>query len=636
MPGSWYFREMNQKQSRQGDIPTKHALDEDTNTFVREVLQNANDAGPVNKDEPVVVTFRFTHITENECREFKSALKWDDQLLPHLDAAAEEETDLSLEHFLNDKSDELVLLTIEDQNTQGLSGKEDADESNYTALVRDMHRSNKDDTQGGSHGVGGTVLWAFSGISTVLFTSNPVERDGHEPPRFVGRSYLPDHLIGDNLYKGYGWFGQPDPDDETGRHISLWGNDADSTAASLYGNRPDEFGTTTTIVGFREPGEGQPTGENMVETVELFKRSAVENFWPAILRGNLKVKVQGPEDDSPQPANLETVNSVEPFVDSYRRMYKNDGKVGEPGGVKSEHVDFDFPTRSDGADTPDQGTVTVSVRTAGPSDDERRNQIAVFRGSGMVVQYVDLSDVAKYGADFHGILAAGRARASPEREPDDADLHVEKLLRAAEPAAHDEWTGTPRLKNEYNDYPVGRVGLVKSLQGSRLRDTVRDLITDDDESDGERISNFEKWFPGARNESTSDGPSPPSPSTPSVSSINRDIHDFSFNGTRWTFDVSIEPNVDTDEGWEVKLWLTQLIENGGDGERISIDSVETVNVEVEDAICGIDASGNAFVQASSPGAVRLRCQSRETGRLDPTSGRIGRTGIRHELVEDEE
>ena len=188
MSGSWYFREMNQKQSRQGDIPTKHALDEDTNTFVREVLQNANDAGPVDEDEPVVVTFRFAHLTGDECREFKSALQWDDQLLPHLDAAAEEETDLSLEHFLNDESDELVLLTVEDQNTQGLSGKEDADESNYTALVRDMHRSNKDDTQGGSHGVGGTVLWAFSGISTVLFTSNPVKRDGHKPPRFVGRS----------------------------------------------------------------------------------------------------------------------------------------------------------------------------------------------------------------------------------------------------------------------------------------------------------------------------------------------------------------------------------------------------------------------------------------------------------------
>lgn len=182
MTCEWYFDRSNQKNSRQGDIPTKHAFDADVETFVREVLQNANEAGPVDEGEPVRVTSRFRQLTAGDgLEEFNSAFRWDEQFRTHLEGAATEEQDVSIRQFLENDTDELILLTIEDENTEGLSGAEDADESNYTALVRDMHRSNKDDTQGGSHGVGGTVLWAFSGVSTVLFTSTPEEPEGGTP-----------------------------------------------------------------------------------------------------------------------------------------------------------------------------------------------------------------------------------------------------------------------------------------------------------------------------------------------------------------------------------------------------------------------------------------------------------------------
>jgi hypothetical protein len=620
----WYFDELSQKESRQGDIPTKHALDADISTFVREVLQNANDAGPVDAEKPIEVTFRFQHLERGDgLGEFEEAFQWDDELRAHLEGAAEEEQDLSLHQFLENETDDLVLLTIEDKNTVGLSGAEDADESNYTALVRDMHRSNKDETEGGSHGVGGTVLWAFSGISTVLFCSNPVELDDEEPPRFVGRSYLPDHTVHGELHKGYGWFGRPDPDDSEGRHISLWGEDAKNTATALGTVRPDEYGTSSTVVGFREPGEPQPTGDALEDMIDDIQTAAVENFWPAIRRQRLQVYVEGPRDDEPRPADFQTIDEVQPFRDAYESLYSADGELGEPGATANSVIEFDFPDRSDGSETPETGEATLSVRTADPSDEEFRNKVAVFRGAGMVVQYVDMDDVAKYGSDFHAVLACGEARTELGEEPSFVDRNVEQLLRAAEPAAHNKWTGTPRLKNEYSGR---RVGTVKDLQGGLLRDDLRELVAEDDGGAGERLESFEKLFPTGRSGAGGGGGGT---SPPSVDKIERDLHELVFEDDHWEFELTLRRTEEGD-GWRARVWLTQLFEDGGEGEKLQIDDVTPLDgaskedVQLDDGVVDVRGSGS--------GSLRLRCSSARTGPPDPTSGRTARTGVRHELV----
>lgn len=624
MSCEWYFDKLNQKETRQGDIPTKHALDADIETFVREVLQNANDAGPVRKDEPIEVTFRFRHLRSSELDTFRKEFGWDD-LLPHLEGAAEEEQDLSLQQFLDNETEDLVLLTIEDENTEGLSGAEDADESNYTALVRDMHRSNKTETQGGSHGVGGTVLWAFSGISTVLFTSNPVDPKEGSPPRFIGRNYLPDHTVDDTLYKGYGWFGEPDPSDPEGRHVSAWGEDAERIATQLSCDRPDTVGTSITVVGFREPGEPQPTGERMEDVVEKIQTAAVENFWPAIRRKRLEVYVQGPDDDTRRPANFETVDSVLPFVEAYHSLYDYDGSLGEPGDAASTDISFEFPDRSDGTDTPDEGEVTLAVRTAGPAEERKRNSVAVFRGAGMVVQYVNMDDISKYGSDFHAVLACGKARTELGDDPTFVDEHVEKLLRAAEPAAHNEWTGTTRLKNEYSGR---RVGTVEDLQGGLLRDKLRELVAGDSDDSGERLDSFERLFPVG---SSGGGGGGSSSSTSTPGPLERTLHELVFDTDHWEFEVSLESD-GREEGWSAKVWLTQLFESGSDGERLPIASAEITD-DYTETDYWIDEEGALVVEVDGSGPVRLRCESIASGPPDPTSGRTARTGVRHSLVE---
>jgi len=76
----WFFFSGGPGAPRYGDDPTKHAVDHDSEAFVREVLQNANDQGLPNGD-PVEVTFRFVTLTGDEKEEFLDGLGWDDGLV---------------------------------------------------------------------------------------------------------------------------------------------------------------------------------------------------------------------------------------------------------------------------------------------------------------------------------------------------------------------------------------------------------------------------------------------------------------------------------------------------------------------------------------------------------------------------
>ncbi|WP_157572942.1 hypothetical protein [Halogranum rubrum] len=590
---------------------------------MREVLQNANDAGPVDGSAPVRVEFEFEHLDGEECKQFKRTFGWDETLERRLSAAAEQEQDLSIEQFLQRGTDELVLLHIRDYNTEGLSGAEDAEESNYTALVRDIHRSNKSETEGGSHGVGATVLWAFSGISAVLFNTVPVDIEDKSPPRVVGRSYLPDHTLDGRLYKGYGWFGEKDPDDPSGRNVSVWGSEAKDIASRLGMDREDEYGTTTTIVGFRQPGEPQPTEETLESVAEELREAASLYFWPAIHAGALEVTVQSPRDS--EPCRVDS-SFVEPFVKAYEAIGGPTGELGHPGQTSSKTISFDLPGRSDGTSTPSEGEISVGVRTAGPADEFMRNQVALFRGSGMVVRYVGMDDVANRGSDFHAVLACGTARPVGDAT---VNRHVEEFLRAAEPAAHDEWTGTPRLKNKYTGR---RVGVVSDIQSRWLRDALSGLLVDDEDPEGTRLTDFEEMFPLRQ---TGSSGSLATTSTPTMSSsLRRFINDLEFDGSRWVCDLTLSPNEDRVNGrWGAGVWMTKLFEEGGEGEQVPLEGVSVVETEFDSVSAEVDDEGRVRVWSEEVGDVRVRIESIETGPPDPLSGRAARTGVRHEVLE---
>jgi len=121
----WFFFSGGPGAPRYGDDPTKHAVDHNSESFVREVLQNANDQGLSNGD-PVEVTFRFVTLTGDEKEEFLETLGWSDGLGERTRAVADTNNGRRYERVVervNDPDAELRLLVVEDRNHHRLDRK---------------------------------------------------------------------------------------------------------------------------------------------------------------------------------------------------------------------------------------------------------------------------------------------------------------------------------------------------------------------------------------------------------------------------------------------------------------------------------------------------------------------------------
>lgn len=630
LPGDrrWYFRDKSPGEPRQGDIPTQHALEEDIETFVRETLQNANDAG-IPDERPVQVYFRFSRLTGDDLDSFKDALRWQ-QLVGHLEGASGGDHSLRLEQFLDylEDEDELLTLTVEDRNTMGLTGSETEDRSNYTALVRDMQVSYKEDTAGGSEGVGKTVLWAFSGISTVLFTSVPEDTDGRDPPRLVGRTVLPDHRKNGDLCEGLGWFGVNDSlEEELERPASAWGGEADALAKALNIDSydPDRTGTSSTIVGFCSPlADVRPDLDEVVEEIE---QAAIKYFWPAIDYGQLSVSIETPEDDEPREISTSTLDEIQPFRRAFDGQFDPHDELGAPGNTVVSTIDFEPADKRDGAET-EAGEVNLVTRIPMPSDSPKLvNHVAMFRGAGMVVDYRDMSGSVS-GNDFHGVLQVGNARAWPD-EPTDADRDIERFLRTAEPAAHTDWQSTSKLTKQYKQ-GRGYRSKVKQLKGQKLRDALNQLVSTEDDSAGEPIPSISRHLPIGDSGS---GGGTRSPSTPDVFDWDTDVW---FTGDNWEFEGEIEPEVDEYSGWTATVSLTRLGEDNSKTDPLSVASIESSHPEVSHDIVDDDDGNTGTISCEKdPGRITFEGESESIGTSDPFSGLVGklRLEITGEVVE---
>lgn len=610
MSGRWLFYRGGPSAPRYGGDPTKHAVDQDVETFVREVLQNANDQARDDLLAPVEVRFRFLSLSGEELESFREAIEWD-QLHDHLHAVAEMDRGLGHRQFLDrlDEDEELRLLVVEDRNTTGLVGEWDDAGSNYTALVRDELYSNKqDDTAGGTYGLGKSVLWTFSGASTVLFDSVLHADDPRTNRRLIARSKLPTHDLAGDEYQGAGWFCTVEPTEDGDRPASLWGADASSVAERAgIARGPDVTGTSAVVVGFRDPTtEGRRDLDSLAET---FVDATVENFWPAIYRGDLAVTVETPEET--YDVDVRDSRRVRPFVEAYAGRSDADETLESPGDVAVRSIPITLPDRRDGEPARD-GEAALCVRLAGPTDDDGHlNHVAMFRGAGMVVDYDDQSRVASRDRNFHAVLAAGRAR--KESDPTIADNHVDRFLRFAEPPTHDEWTSTEKLKEEYKrGY---RKAIVDAMD--EVREALRDLVARDVGGDGSLPESVRRKF------LIHGEGDPRSLSTPSRSRF--DVGgSASFGGDRWEFHGHVEPTFDDAERWSATVSLTGV---GEDGRKADGVAVETLVVDHDDVDVTLDDGVARLSGQSNSGRVSFDGRSIELDRADVRSGRVGETRL---------
>lgn len=610
----WFFFRGGPGAPRYGDDPTKHAVDHDTETFVREVLQNANDQG-LDNDAPVEVTFRFVTLRGDDRAEFLDALQWDGGLGDRLTAVAATDHGRGYGRLLDrlgDPDGELRLLVVEDRNTTGLTGTW-RDDSNYAALVRDeLYSSKRDDTAGGSYGLGKSVLWTFSGASTVVFNSylHDENQRSEDSPRLVARTKLPTHrLDGDETaYQGAGWLCRPKHTDDGTRPKSLWGEEADHLAERLHVARPAVNGTSMMVVGYRDPT--MDTRPELDELADNFVTAAVKYFWPAIYRDDLRVTVETPDES--READVDEVPEIRPFLDCFASRYDGKETLDTPGDVAGLDIPVELPPRGDGTQTSD-GVVRLAARLASPIDDHTYvNHIALFRGAGMVVKYYDQRRIAFGDRNFHGVLACGGARV--DHRASESDREIDRFLRSAEPPEHDEWESTENLRE---DYERGfRTALDEMFD--TLRDGLRHLVARSNGGENILSDRVLKRFPihgdsGQRRRSIA-------PPTAVFDIESRST----FDGDRWKFSGSVAPIQDDFEGWTADVSLAGI---GEDGSRYDDVPIISIDVEHDGVTTTVEDGAARIVADASADDIMFEGESDSIGRGDFLAGQVGETQI---------
>jgi transcriptional regulator with XRE-family HTH domain len=491
---TWEFRHAPPDGGRDYGNANVWAFDPTIWVMVRDVIQNCRDAMAAGAAS-VDVVFKIIRLRGRHLEDFKKAIAWD-SLLPHLKASAEIDQRLGrrIKHTLAklEEEKELILLVVEDRGTIGLIGEEDG-EGNFAALVRNNLDSNKQSqTAGGAFGLGKAVLWRMSAFSLVLFSSNlsKPSGDGRQLRRVMGRCDLPWHECDDGTvetvpFAGPGWFGRENGE----RTVSVWDNAA--LVNDLYMGRGEDVGTSVAIIGFHDPSNDEDLSP--ADMAKKIKEAVADCFWPDLTMGRLRVRVdiyEGPIRKSSSEVAAEEFRQE--FVDLLTK-WKNDEEtvdaLKKPGDVVVAEVTMQYPARRDEPTHPaGQHEAILLVRFAGEHAAEsdkrgkRLNQLALFRGVGMVVEYLDLQAICMGAIPFHAALLCGEAALRPDEKPNPNAVAADRFLRTAEPPNHDKWTSTPDLGTEYAR--GGKKAIDNFIKD--VKDRIRDLVRPpaDDLSDG--------------------------------------------------------------------------------------------------------------------------------------------------------
>jgi RNA polymerase primary sigma factor len=366
--------------------------------------------------------------------------------------------------------------------------RNNAEANPYCALVRDELYSDKaDSTAGGSFGLGKSVLWAFSGLKTVLFCSVPFDApEGSSGVRFVGRVALPWHETEqDGKCTGDGWFGVPVLPGTADRHAdSAWGAAAVSVSGATFCARaPSDPGLTAVIVGFSAPGEEDSGAEALRENI---LHSIMDSFWPALVDGRLHARVETWRNGDRQtvvaadPLAASGFSEVSGMLRAFRRGALEQRERLAPGEMTVVWVTLGLPERIvPEAHPPCQAKVAVLVRILDEGEDspELTNRIFRFRRPGMVVRS-DKASLSLGARPYVAAVLAGEAAGQ-----DTMSVRAEQFLRAAEPPAHDEWIhDTKRMKDEYKTY--GTRKLLADFEKA-IREAVSKIVSVPDEEGGQ-------------------------------------------------------------------------------------------------------------------------------------------------------
>jgi hypothetical protein len=416
-------------------------------SLARETAQNSNDARI--GSEPADLVYTFIRLTGERRRDFESALAWDDQLRPHLEAmrasakgaVASGQLVAGLDAL--HRSPALVLLRVADHGCRGLAGPEFADDDpdtfgDFVKLCRLDLFSGKDAAAGGSFGLGKAVYWRFSRLQTVLFNSTVQPghgSDGHTRNRLFGVQQGVAHRQDGKAYVGRGYFGVTSA--VNGAVESTWADEG--VVESIHLGREDARpGTSALVVGFYDPDDpdaGLDGRKDLLRLAGDLRAGIEESFWPALARGRMRVRIDIEEDG--RRVHSEQVDAAETFTELVHALHSVDTgdlaeSLDEPGAVVVRDIPIRIPRRR----VPDQPAFDhVAKLVVTLSDDVRdalENKVCLLRGPEMVVETIENP---MEGRTFHAFLLAGEAKVPGEADP--LDTRADDFLRFAEPGQPD-------------------------------------------------------------------------------------------------------------------------------------------------------------------------------------------------------
>ena len=489
----WHFP-IQQREGRTLGNAAGFAFEVDLRTLTRETAQNSLDE-LLPGEQTVDLEYSVIELRGEELATFLDRLQFKDRLKTHLVSASTgtQKAARTMRAGLKrlETEDRLILLQVADFNANGLTGPEYED-GRYTAVMRDVLNSQKGDNAGGSYGLGKATMWVASELGLVLANSDLsiAEPEGHEN-RFFGRIELPWHECNGDRFAGTGWLGVEDKEYPPITR-SYFGNR--TLAADLFLDRPDDRpGTTLLIVGAYDPSG---SADGIEEIAREIQRAAARNFWPAMVGSTdtpprLRVTVRTQRGGQIVSETIvDPAEYVQPFVaaiSAYRDgetvlSLENEGEVAVDSATLSVPPRLEDPEHGGF----EQETIVLVALAADDADPELINKIAYARGNQMVVHEQPMR-VLPFGArPFHAVVLAGTAAAD-----DTASKDAERFLRAAEPPAHDKWTGTPELTTQYgrgartrivHDFPaevqkaVKRQITVEIEQDSDGPDSLKELL----------------------------------------------------------------------------------------------------------------------------------------------------------------
>jgi hypothetical protein len=565
----WVFSPIPPDGGEQGGDPGEHVFEQNLDTFVREVLQNSNDQQLV-LTEPVRVRFDFFALDGDRKRAFLEAVGWTG-LKPHLEGmvAAKWLASERIQRELKEIDGEpLRILRITDSNTKGLTGGEWESKTNFKSLCRDILTRNEagEGHGGGSFGLGKAVLWAYSGIATVVFFSELSDPQPDGSRRLFGRSNLASHdTTDDRKWSGKGFFGKQEipPHSESPAAVSVWESPDGVLEPLLFHDGLLDSGTSILIVDFDEPDNAHD--RRLVEIAKDLRGSVSKWFWPSLVDGSLIVDVSVSDVDESWAETIEDPGEDwKPYVDAWR--CPEDESVDTLESVNQVHrseVSIDVPRRVKnltGKAVPAGRSEAILRLIALTEDSDFSGQVALVRGSRMVTEYKSFPSSADRGFSVCGVLQAGEAA---HGQPEEDNRRLEAFLRAAEPPAHDKWLHTTRrIKADYPDRGNGAV-LKRLWDGitKQIRDATASGVPPNDKKPPRKLVGLLKI-------STTGGTDPTG-----VLTVIPNRRETEFEDGIWSTTGTVSNSRPDDGPWMVELGLKLLVDSGRDV-WLSVDAAE--------------------------------------------------------------